>query len=167
MAFKMERDDFYFTSKRFLFRDKKGVSGHRVEYTSVPYRAIQGYQITTPGALLDFSSELEIWCSGMETIKMGFAKEKCDIFAVQMYFLGVLGGQLCCRPVCVRVRVDICVGAPGCTYHIPEAWRRSLKVLARQSVPVCSGPGCIAWFGAAPMKPAKAGCARRWHAMFC
>jgi hypothetical protein len=63
LAFRIIRDLIVFTSGRMLIVDKQGVTGKRVEYLSIPYRAITRFSVETAGRL-DLDSELRIWVSG-------------------------------------------------------------------------------------------------------
>ncbi len=63
VAFKVVRDLFVFTDRRLILVDKQGLTGRKVEYLIVPYRAITAYSIENAGTL-DLDSELKIWLSG-------------------------------------------------------------------------------------------------------
>eukprot|EP00568_Trieres_chinensis_P000102 CAMPEP_0183305814 /NCGR_PEP_ID=MMETSP0160_2-20130417/10444_1 /TAXON_ID=2839 ORGANISM="Odontella Sinensis, Strain Grunow 1884" /NCGR_SAMPLE_ID=MMETSP0160_2 /ASSEMBLY_ACC=CAM_ASM_000250 /LENGTH=88 /DNA_ID=CAMNT_0025469089 /DNA_START=94 /DNA_END=357 /DNA_ORIENTATION=+ len=47
MAFKGRggkgRDDSFFTTQRILIRDRKGLTGKKTKYQSVPYRAVKSF----------------------------------------------------------------------------------------------------------------------------
>lgn len=62
-AFRLVRDLFIFTPRRFILVDKQGVTGKKTEYHSIPYRAITHYSVETAGHF-DLESELRIWVSG-------------------------------------------------------------------------------------------------------
>jgi hypothetical protein len=62
-AYKVIRDLFIFTDKRLILIDKQGISGKKVEYLSVPYRAITHFAVETAGTF-DRDSEIKIWISG-------------------------------------------------------------------------------------------------------
>ncbi|MFT4731396.1 MAG: hypothetical protein ACI89W_000406 [Gammaproteobacteria bacterium] len=62
-AYKMVRDLFVFTDKRIIFIDKQGVTGRKVDYLSVPYRAITQVKVETAGHF-DMDCDLKIWVSG-------------------------------------------------------------------------------------------------------
>ena len=75
VAFKVVRDLFVFTDKRLILVDKQGITGRKVEYLVIPYRAITSYVIETAGTL-DMDTELKIWVSGrlepvQRTLKRG------------------------------------------------------------------------------------------------
>jgi hypothetical protein len=75
VAFKVLRDVFVFTDRRMILVDKQGLTGRKVEYLTVPYRAITSYSIENAGTF-DMDSELKIWISGQampiqKTLKRG------------------------------------------------------------------------------------------------
>ncbi len=75
----MVRDLFVFTDKRIIFIDKQGVTGRKVDYLSVPYRAITQVKVETAGHF-DMDCDLKIWISAqsepIETkLKSGVAQD--------------------------------------------------------------------------------------------
>ncbi|GAC32400.1 PH domain-containing protein [Paraglaciecola polaris] len=64
-VFKVIRDMYVFTNKRLLLIDKQGLTGRKVDYHSIPYRAITQFKIETAGHF-DLDAELKIWVSGQE-----------------------------------------------------------------------------------------------------
>ncbi|MFQ3251083.1 MAG: hypothetical protein ACI9O6_002930 [Glaciecola sp.] len=88
-AYKMVRDLFVFTDKRLIFIDKQGVTGKKVDYLSVPYRAITQVKVETAGHF-DLDCDLKIWVSGqsqpMETkLKSGLAQAVQKTLADMMF----------------------------------------------------------------------------------
>ena len=74
-AFKLVRDMFVFTNARLIFIDKQGMTGKKVEYHSVPYRAITQFNVETAGHF-DMDAELTIWISGQSNpLKAELKKE--------------------------------------------------------------------------------------------
>ena len=63
VAFKVIRDLFVFTDRRLILVDRQGLTGRKVEYLTVPYRAITSFSVETAGSF-DLESELKIWVSG-------------------------------------------------------------------------------------------------------
>lgn len=63
VAFRVIRDLFVFTDRRLILVDRQGLTGRRVEYLTVPYRAITSFSVETAGNF-DLDSELRIWVSG-------------------------------------------------------------------------------------------------------
>jgi hypothetical protein len=81
-VYRLIRDLFVFTDKRLILVDKQGLTGSKVEYHSLPYRAITHFSIET-GGHFDLDAELKIWVSGTaEPIQKRFNK-KLNIYEVQ------------------------------------------------------------------------------------
>ena len=81
-AYQLIRDLFVFTDKRLILVDKQGITGSKIEYHSLPYRAITHFSIET-GGHFDLDAELKIWVSGSaEPIQKQFNK-KLDIYELQ------------------------------------------------------------------------------------
>ena len=88
-AYKMIPDLFVFTDKRLIFIDKQGVTGRKVDYHSIPYRAITQVKVETAGHF-DMDCDLKIWVSGqshpLETkLKSGLAQEVQKTLATMMF----------------------------------------------------------------------------------
>jgi hypothetical protein len=64
-VFKVVRDMYVFTNKRLILIDKQGMTGRKVDYHSIPYRAITQFRIETAGHF-DLDAELKIWISGQD-----------------------------------------------------------------------------------------------------
>ncbi|MFZ5656382.1 MAG: PH domain-containing protein [Pseudomonadota bacterium] len=62
-AFGFVRDLMVFTDRRLLLVNKQGLTGSKVEYLSIPYRAIVMYSLETAGHF-DLDAELKLWVSG-------------------------------------------------------------------------------------------------------
>jgi hypothetical protein len=62
-AYKLVRDMIVFTNKRFMFIDKQGMTGKKVDYLSIPYKSITQFKVETAGHF-DSDCELKIWISG-------------------------------------------------------------------------------------------------------
>lgn len=65
-VFKEVRDMYVFTNKRLILIDKQGITGRKVEYHSIPYRAITQFKIETAGRF-DLDAEIKIWISGQDS----------------------------------------------------------------------------------------------------
>ncbi|MAJ70101.1 MAG: PH domain-containing protein [Alteromonadaceae bacterium TMED7] len=65
-AYKLVRDLIVFTSNRFMFIDKQGMTGRKVDYHSIPYKAITQFKVETAGHF-DLDAELKICVSGQST----------------------------------------------------------------------------------------------------
>lgn len=70
-SFKALRDGVVFTNKRIFVINVQGVTGKKIDYTSLPYSKIQAYSVETAGTL-DLDSELELWFSGLGKVKLEF-----------------------------------------------------------------------------------------------
>lgn len=62
------RDSLVFTNKRLISVNVQGITGKKVDYTSIPYSKIQAFSIETAGTL-DLDSELSVTVSVIGTIK--------------------------------------------------------------------------------------------------
>ena len=81
-AYQLIRDLFVFTDKRLILVDKQGITGSKIEYHSLPYRAITHFSIETAGHF-DLDAELKIWVSGTaEPIQKQFNK-RLNIYELQ------------------------------------------------------------------------------------
>lgn len=81
-AFKILRDLFVFTDRRLILIDKQGLTGKKVEYLSLPYRAITRFSVETAGTF-DRDSELKIWISGDHSPVQREFRKGTDIVGVQ------------------------------------------------------------------------------------
>ncbi|GJD30801.1 hypothetical protein PMNALOAF_2051 [Methylobacterium adhaesivum] len=81
VAFRVVRDLIVFTDRRLILVDKQGLTGRKVQYMTVPYRAITCFSVETAGSF-DLDSELKIWVSGREPIQKTL-KRGADILGIQ------------------------------------------------------------------------------------
>lgn len=63
-GFKTVRDQLVFTNKRIISANVQGITGSKVDYTSLPYSKIQAFSVETSGTL-DLDSEIEVYISEM------------------------------------------------------------------------------------------------------
>ena len=70
-AFKAIRDSVVFTNKRVIAVNVQGLTGKKVDFTTLPYNKLQAYSVETAGTF-DLDSELELWFSGLGKIKLEF-----------------------------------------------------------------------------------------------
>lgn len=82
LAFKIIRDFFVFTDKRLILVDIQGVTGSKVDYLSIPYRAIVRFSVETAGTF-DLDSELKIWVSGSPTPVSKTLKKGTNVRGIQ------------------------------------------------------------------------------------
>jgi len=81
-AFRVIRDLFIFTDRRLVLVDKQGLTGKKVEYHSIPYRAISHFSVETAGNL-DMDAELKIYVSSNPTPIQREFRRGSDIVGVQ------------------------------------------------------------------------------------
>lgn len=67
-VFETIRDQLVFTNKRVVATNVEGLTGKRVDYTSIPYSKIQTFSIETSG-VLDRDCELEIYISSIGKLR--------------------------------------------------------------------------------------------------
>jgi Bacterial PH domain len=67
-AFQTVRDQLVFTNKRIIAANVQGLTGKKVDYTSIPYSKIQTFSVETAG-LLDLDCELEIYISSIGKVR--------------------------------------------------------------------------------------------------
>ena len=80
-AYLLVRDVFLFTDRRLVLVDKQGVTGRKVEYHSIPYRAVTHFSVETAGTF-DLDAELTIWLAGGQGIVKQFGRG-VDVYEVQ------------------------------------------------------------------------------------
>ena len=81
-AYRLIRDYFVFTDKRFVLVDKQGLTGSKVEYHSIPYKSITHFSIETGGPF-DLDAELKIWISSTSAPIQKQFNKKLSIYEVQ------------------------------------------------------------------------------------
>ena len=81
-AYQLIRDLFIFTDKRLILVDKQGITGSKIEYHSLPYRAITHFSIET-GGHFDLDAELKVWVSGSSTPFQKKFNKRLSIYEVQ------------------------------------------------------------------------------------
>ena len=68
VGFKTVRDKVIFTTKRIIAMNVQGLTGKKVDYTSIPYSKIQTYSVETSGTF-DMDCEIEVWISSIGIVK--------------------------------------------------------------------------------------------------
>ena len=71
-GFKTVRDGVVFTNKRVIAINVQGITGKKVDYTSLPYKKIQSYSVETAG-MFDLDGELELWFSSVGRVRVEFS----------------------------------------------------------------------------------------------
>ena len=82
VAFRLIRDLIVLTDRRLILVDKQGVTGRKVEYLTVPYRAITSFSVETAGSF-DLDSELKIWVSGRHEPIQRTLKRGADVLCIK------------------------------------------------------------------------------------
>lgn len=67
-AFKSLRDQVVFTNRRIIAANVQGLTGSKVDYTSLPFSRIQAFSIETSGTL-DLDCEIEIYLSEIGKVR--------------------------------------------------------------------------------------------------
>lgn len=81
-AYQLIRDRFLFTTWRLIMVDRKGMTGLRVEYHSLPYKAITHFAVETAGKW-DLDAVLIIWLSGNPIPFRKRFNRKVNVYDVQ------------------------------------------------------------------------------------
>lgn len=63
-TFKTVRDQVVFTNKRIVAANVQGITGSKVDYTSIPYSKVQTFSVETSGTL-DRDCEVQIYISSV------------------------------------------------------------------------------------------------------
>ncbi|MEP1741977.1 MAG: PH domain-containing protein [Kangiellaceae bacterium] len=63
-TFKTVRDQVVFTNKRIIAANVQGITGSKVDYTSIPFSKIQTFSIETSGTL-DLDCEIQVYISAV------------------------------------------------------------------------------------------------------
>ncbi len=82
-SYKSMRDGVVFTTMRIIIINIQGLTGKKVDYTSIPYKRINVYSIETAGTF-DLDAELDLFISGMGSLRFEF-KGKSDIKEISRY----------------------------------------------------------------------------------
>ncbi|WP_372870270.1 PH domain-containing protein [Shewanella sp.] len=82
LAYKVVRDMFVFTNKRLILIDKQGMTGKKVSYHSIPYKAIVHFEVETAGTF-DMDAELKLWISGQHQPLIKELKRGTDVVGIQ------------------------------------------------------------------------------------
>jgi hypothetical protein len=95
MAFKAARDVSLFTNLRVLQIDVQGLTGAKVEYTSIPYRSVKSWAIESAGKW-DSDSELTIYTRNrwhLAKFELDFRQGKTDIMQLQQMLSAMVVGK--------------------------------------------------------------------------
>ena len=72
-AFKTVRDSVIFTTHRVIAANVQGITGRKVDYTSMPYSKIQAFSVESAGTF-DLDCELTLWFAGLGQVKFDFVR---------------------------------------------------------------------------------------------
>lgn len=75
LCFSSFRDEMILTEKRILIADRKGFSGKKICYTSIPYSSITLYKVGTIGGM-DPDAEIHLNLRGNVKIQLRFLRSK-------------------------------------------------------------------------------------------
>ena len=67
-VFRTIRDQVVFTNKRIIAANVQGLTGKKIDYTSIPYSKIQTFSVETAGTL-DLDCEIEIYISAVGKVR--------------------------------------------------------------------------------------------------
>ena len=70
-SFKAMRDMVFFTNRRIIAVNVQGITGKKIDYTSLPYSKIQAFSFESAG-VFDLDAEMELWFSGLGKVKFDF-----------------------------------------------------------------------------------------------
>lgn len=82
-SYKSMRDGIAFTNKRMIIVNVQGMTGKKVDYTSIPYSKINVFSVETAG-VFDLDAELQIYISSMGMLEFEFGG-KSDIKEISKY----------------------------------------------------------------------------------
>lgn len=82
VAFSLIRDKVIFTNKRLITLNVQGVTGHKRNYHSIPYRSITRFSVETSGTF-DLDGEMKVWVSGDNTPYSFEFSRKIDVKTLQ------------------------------------------------------------------------------------
>ena len=77
-----DRDKVIFTNKRLITLNVQGVTGHKRNYHSIPYRSITRFSVETSGTF-DLDGEMKVWVSGDNTPYSFEFSRKIDVKTLQ------------------------------------------------------------------------------------
>jgi hypothetical protein len=82
-AFKTIRDQVVFTNKRVIAANVQGLTGSKVDYTSLPFSKIQAFSVETSGTF-DRDSEIELYLSSVGRVRFEI-KGSFDLVSFNRY----------------------------------------------------------------------------------
>lgn len=82
-GFKSIRDQVVFTNKRIIAANVQGITGSKVDYTSLPFSKIQAFSVESSGSL-DLDCEIEVYLSGIGKVRFEI-KGSFDLIQFNQY----------------------------------------------------------------------------------
>ena len=79
-AFRTVRDCLIFTDRRLITANVQGVTGSKIDFSTLPYSTIQAFSIETASSV-DLDCEMALWFAGLGMVKFELAA-KTDIFDI-------------------------------------------------------------------------------------
>lgn len=80
-CYKVGRDLCLFTTKRIILIDRQGMSGKKVEYTSIPLRYCQAFKIVTAGSFMS-EAKCKVYVDGTPDVRQDLSKSSSDVWGV-------------------------------------------------------------------------------------
>lgn len=77
------RDGIVFTSMRIIIINVQGLTGKKVDFTSIPYKKINAYSVETSG-VFDMDAELDIFVSSIGKLRFEF-RGRSDIKKISTF----------------------------------------------------------------------------------
>lgn len=71
-AFSTIRDKVIITNKRVITMNVQGITGKKIDYTSLPFSKVQAFSVETAGTL-DRDCEIDLWFSGLGKVRLEIA----------------------------------------------------------------------------------------------
>lgn len=93
VAFRSLRDTAFLTNYRFVLVDVQGLTGAKVSFQSVPYRAITRFAVESAGTF-DLDSDLTIWVSGAAQPLSLKVSRDADPAGIQRLLAGLVLGRI-------------------------------------------------------------------------
>lgn len=87
-AYQAIRDTVTFTTKRIISANVQGITGKKIDYSSLPYSKVQAFSVETAG-ILDLDSELELYFSNLGKVKFEFGANS-DIIKIGQIISGYI-----------------------------------------------------------------------------
>lgn len=82
-SYKSMRDGIVFTTMRIIIVNVQGLTGKKVDYTSITYKRINVYSVETAGTF-DIDAELDVFISGLGKLRFEF-RGRSDIKNISKY----------------------------------------------------------------------------------